>query len=64
MDLGGHVGDYTSEFKGKYPLYLLRFSQPVNSLPNRVEVNKKSNVVIGGNGHFYSTEHQSSYKVN
>lgn len=21
MDLGGHVGDYTSEFKGKYPLY-------------------------------------------
>lgn len=30
-------------------------------MPNRVEVNKKSSVVIGGEGRFYGTEHKDSY---
>ena len=29
-----------------------------------MDVNKQSNVVIGGNGKFYSTEQKSSYRTN
>lgn len=33
-------------------------------MPNSIDINKKSNVVIGGYGKFYTTEQKSSYKTN
>ena len=38
------------------------FGQPSERIPNSIEVNKKSNVVIGGNERSYTTEQKSSYK--
>ena len=41
-----------------------RFGEPAERIPNNIEINRKSNVVIGGNDRFYTTEQKSSYKTN